>query len=267
MIKFLKLKLLIALFCLTNSIFGQNIHPEVIAIYPKTDSIPVNILRFYIQFSKPMQEMNILQHVHLTNSSNQDLTGVFYENQYELWNENRTMVTIIVDPGRVKTGLLANNKMGRAFDEGIKYSLTVDNSLLDFNDQKLGKSFTKTFVAVKEDRLAPDTKKWDLTLPKKNTKEEIEIHFNDKIDPISATTLIKIYKGNKEIKGAILLKKKEKAWLFQPLNEWEIGEYQIVVNPRLEDIAANSLTQIFDHKASDFTQNNNKNIILKFKII
>ena len=259
--------LLIFLLSIPIFTFSQDVKPKVLAIYPTTDSIPVNILRFYIQFSKPMLEMDILKHIHLVNSQGQDMTGVFYENQYELWNENRTMVTIILDPGRVKTGLLAKNKMGRAFDEGIKYSLTVDNSLLDFNDQKLSKSFTKTFVAVKEDRLAPDTKNWDLTLPKKNTKEEIEIHFNDKLDHISATTLIKIYKGNKEIKGDILLKNKEEAWLFQPLNEWEMGEYQILVNPRLEDIAANSLTQIFDHKPEDFKQNNNKNIIIKFKII
>ena len=55
---------------------------------------------------------------------------------------------------------------------------------MDFNDQKLNKSFTKTFVAVKEDRQPPDTKLWQLTFPKANSTEPILIDFKDKIDEL-----------------------------------------------------------------------------------
>jgi hypothetical protein len=250
--------------CSINFVFGQENKPKILAIYPTTDSIPVNILRFYIQFSAPMQEMNILKHIQLRNEEGKNMTGVFFENQYELWDENRTKITLIIDPGRVKLGLLANNKMGRAFDEGKKYSLTIDSLLLDFNDQKLSKSFSKTFVAVKADTIAPDTKKWELELPKTNTYEPIVISFKDKIDHISAQTLIKIVKGNSEIEGKITLQNDDQKWLFTPKNKWKIGYYQVIVNPRLEDISANSINQIFDHKPSDFKQNNRDNLVVKF---
>ena len=70
-----------------------------------------------------MQEMDILKHIKLTTEEGKNITGVFFDNQYELWNKDRTEVTLIVDPGRVKLGLLANNKMGRAFDERIQQPL------------------------------------------------------------------------------------------------------------------------------------------------
>ena len=254
------------LFCSINFAFGQENMPKILAIYPTTDSIPVNILRFYVQFSAPMQEMDILKHIHLQNEEGKNISGIFFENQYELWSENRTKVTLIIDPGRVKLGLLANNTMGRAFDVGKLYTLKVDSLLLDFNDQKLRNSFSKTFIAVQQDTIAPDTKKWELLLPKVNTCESLVINFNDKIDHISAQTLTKIRKGNKEIKGKISLQNGEEQWLFTPKNKWQMGEYQVIVHPKLEDIAANSVHQTFDHKTSEFKQNNSNNFIIQFGV-
>jgi hypothetical protein len=214
-----------------------------------------------------MQEMNILNHIKLTNEEGKNITGVFFENQYELWNEDRNVVTLLIDPGRVKLGLLANNTMGRAFDEGKKYTLTIDSLLLDFKDQALNKSFTKNFIAVKEDRLAPDTKNWNVFSPQANTKQAIVIDFNDKIDPISAQTFIKVFKDGNEIKGTISLLNEEQKWVFHPHKNWKKGNYFIVVHPSLEDISANSLQQIFDHNPLDFKQNNKDpitlNLILK----
>lgn len=262
----LQLHYLLFLLFSVMAAFSQNSKPEVVMVYPSTDSIPVNVLRFYIRFNVPMQEMNILNHIKLTNEEGKNITGVFFENQYELWNEDRSEVTLIVDPGRVKLGLLANNKMGRAFDEGKKYTLTIDSLLLDFNNQALSKSFTTSFVAVKEDRLAPDAKNWNVFSPKANTKEAIVIDFNDKIDHISAQTFIKVFKNGNEIKGTISLLNEEQKWVFHPYKKWKKGNYSIIVHPNLEDISANSLNQIFDHSPSDFKQKNKDPITLNLFI-
>lgn len=232
--------------------FSQSDKPKVISIYPTTDSIPVNVLRFYIQFSKPMQEMEILKHIHLVNSQGEDMTGVFYENQYELWNENRTMVTLIIDPGRVKTGLLANQSMGRAFEEKQQYELRVDSLLIDFDNNNLEANFSKKFVAIVEDKTPPNIEMWKYSFPTKNTKNELNIAFKDCIDIISATTYIKVLKDKKEIEGTIMLDKNGTNWSFKPKINWQKGNYEIWVHPALEDIAANSVNQIFDHKVSDF---------------
>lgn len=249
-----------------TEIFGQENQPKVLAVYPTTDSIPVNVLRFYIQFSNPMQEMDILKHIKLTTEEGKNITGVFFENQYELWNKDRTEVTLMVDPGRVKLGLLANNKKGRAFDEGEKYILKIDSLLLDFNEQKLSKSFTKTFIAIKEDSTAPNMGIWQIELPKAKTKEAIAINFKDKIDHISAQSLLKIYLNDKPITGEILVKNGGQEWFFIPDIKWKKGNYKIIANQILEDISANSINQKFDHKVEDFKQKKQKDLTLIFII-
>lgn len=50
---------------------GENTIVE--AIYPLTDSIPVNVLKFYIQFSEPMREGDFLNHVYLYDEKGNDL--------------------------------------------------------------------------------------------------------------------------------------------------------------------------------------------------
>lgn len=210
--------------------------------------------------------MDILKHIKLTTEEGKNITGVFFDNQYELWNKDRTEVTLIVDPGRVKLGLLANNKMGRAFDENQKYSLHIDSLLLDFNDQKLSKSFTKTFITINEDRTPPNLELWQILLPKANTKEVIAINFKDKIDHISARSLLKIYLNDKPIVGKILVKNEEQEWSFIPDKKWKKGDYKIITNSILEDIAANSINQIFDHKPEDFKQKKKENFTIKFSL-
>lgn len=228
--------------------FAQNIKPSVVNIYPTSDSLPVNILRFYIEFSHPMQELGILNHIKLTTEDGRNITGVFFENQYELWNEDRTKVTLIVDPGRVKTGLLAHNTLGRAFDYGKTYFLTVDSLLRDFNDENLNQVFSKKFNAVSEDTTAPNLSNWSVSCPIANTGDFLKIDFNDKIDHISAKTLIKVVDDNGQlVVGKIILGKNESAWIFKPEHKWKKGAYNLIVNSRLEDIAANSLNGIFDH--------------------
>jgi hypothetical protein len=256
----------IILLLISFQLFSQkNNVPEVITMYPTSDSIPVNVTRFYIEFSKPMQEMNILKHIKLTNKKGENITGVFFENQYELWDDDRKKVTLIVDPGRVKLGLLANNTMGRAFDEGQEYTLTVDSLLLDFDDQKLASSFSKTFVAVKEDRIPPKVELWKVKVPKSKTKEPIVIDFNDKIDHILAQSFILITFYGKKIEGEITLENNEQQWVFKPKKKWKKGNYEIIVNNSLEDIATNSMNQVFDHKAGDF-KIQQENSTLTFKV-
>jgi hypothetical protein len=175
------------------------------------------------------------------------------------------IVTLIIDPGRVKTGLLANKIMGRAFDEGQQYTLTVDSLLLDFNDQKLATSFSKTFVAVKEDSTSPKVELWNYNVPKSKSKQLLIIDFNDKIDHISAQTFIRIIYKGKIVEGKFSLKRNEQQLAFEPQKKWKKREYRIEVSNNLEDIATNSMYQVFDHKLEDFKEQQ-ENSTLTFNI-
>ncbi len=243
--------LLFALFLIfEGSLYGQE-SPTVVNIFPQSDSLPVNIMRFYVEFSHPMQEMNIYEHVHLIDNKGQKGDSVFYQYPHEFWNNTRTKVSLLVDPGRVKRGLIAHNRLGRAFEEGVTYHLKIDSLLLNFEDQPLQKSVTKTFVAITEDIQAPNVNDWQLSQPRIETVEPLIINLKDKIDHVSAQTLLRITQNNQLVEGHFEMKG-DTSLAFIPKSDWSRGKYQLSINSKLEDLTANSVNQVFDHNIADF---------------
>jgi len=219
-------------------------------IYPTTNQIPENLLRFYIYFSAPMRDGNFLDHIHLFDEKGKDLKGIFFDNQYELWNEDFTRLTILVDPGRVKTGLQANEQLGRAFQVGKQYKLVIDKSWKTISGQTLAENYAKEFYGVEADLATPDKEHWKLMIPEANTKKPMVIHFGKSIDHVSAYQFIKIIKQSQSvIAGKLKLEENESIMLFYPLEKWESGEYQIMINSRFEDIVGNNLNGLFDHQS------------------
>ena len=116
-------------------------HARVKTVYPSTNRIPVNVLRFYIEFSEPIREENALSHIHLKTSDGTERTPVFFDTNEELWNADRTKLTLLVDPGRVKRGLKAHSQLGRAFAEGGTYTLTIDSLFRTMRGHHLSRRF------------------------------------------------------------------------------------------------------------------------------
>ena len=81
--------------------------PELISIYPESDTLPENALKFYFQFSKPMRTGQSLQFICLLNKNKDTLYNVFLNLQPELWSSS-TVHTLWLDPGRIKRGLVYN---------------------------------------------------------------------------------------------------------------------------------------------------------------
>ena len=101
----------------------------VVAVYPTTAIVPENLLRFYISFSAPMSLDGSAGHVRLLDGSGHDVEEPFLPLDVALWNEDRTRYTLLLDPGRVKRGILPNLRMGRAIAEGSTYTLVVEADL------------------------------------------------------------------------------------------------------------------------------------------
>lgn len=262
--------LLFLLFCFASkSCCQKKGHAAIKNIFPTTDSIPVNILRFYIEFSEPIREENALSHIRLLDNNGNDLSLVFFDNNYELWNTDRTKLTLILDPGRVKSGLKANEALGRIFKQATQYYILVDSLFTTMIGKHLNKKFIKTFIAVKEDTISPGTENWEIEIPRANTRLPFTIKFNEPIDHISALSylIIKNSKG-KKINGNIVIKNNETIWEFIPASKWQKGEYQLLINGRLEDIAANNLNGPFDHLKGSLkneTQGNTETISIQIK--
>ena len=201
----------------------------------------------YVQFSQPMKAVDNLDHIQLMDSQGNPVRGAIFQNVYELWDETQTQLTLIFDPARVKTGLEAHERFGRALRPGETYQLVI-RGFTDIHHQSLGQPYTKTFFVTETDTLPPNIHRWEISLPPVGSSSPLVLRFPDILDQMSlkqritiATEAETLIEGNRE------LGPHEKAYHFIPTQVWQPGKYFIVVHSRLADPAGNNLNGLFDH--------------------
>lgn len=230
--------------------------PKVEAIYPTADTLPENLLRFYIQFSHSMKAVDNLEHIKLMDDTGEELTGAIFNNVYELWDTEQKQLTLILDPARVKTGLIAHEKMGRVLKPGKRYQLVIEKAE-DIYGNVLEAPFEKDIFISKEDVEVPKIENWEIVLPKPGSKQAIKINFSQILDRLSLYHKIRLVdEKGKEVYGKIEIGRLEKSWYFEPYEKWQKGIYTLLVNSRLEDPAGNNLNGLFDHKLGSLKSNN-----------
>lgn len=248
----LLLKLALGLFfsssvALASSCESSTEAAQVSAVYPTADTLPENLLRFYIYFSKPMHRENIQSHVYLADEKGNKLKGVFLDNKFDLWSPDSTRLTLLFDPGRVKTGLVAHHAMGRALKPGNTYQLVVEASTVDAESCSMVANFRKHFKATEADYETPDVNKWKINHPTEGTRQALTVDLDGLMDHVSMAYRIRVKDATGEIvAGSIELSMQEQRWVFIPEQPWNQSPYQLLVDPVLEDVAGNRTTGLFD---------------------
>ncbi len=222
--------------------------PTVTAIYPSSDTLPENLLRMYVRFSQPMKTVGNLENIQLLDDSGQKGEGAIFNYVHELWDTEQKQLTFLFDPARVKTGLNANESFGRALQPGRSYRLLIKD-LADVNHRKMSQAIIKEMKISAADTLAPAIDRWEIIVPEAQSKMPLIVRFPDMLDQQSLKYRLKVVTSSgKAISGTVRLGEQEKSWTFTPAQKWGRGDYQLLVNGRLEDPAGNNLNGLFDHK-------------------
>jgi len=222
--------------------------PRVMDVFPTADTLPTNLLRMYILFSKPMQTIGNLEKIQLLSESGQTIEGAIFNNVQELWNQDQTRLTILFDPSRVKTGLQAHLAMGRALREGEKYQLII-GSLLDVEGYPTS-TYSKAFHVSYEDNSPPNKDLWEIIVPEADSQAPLIVQFPGMLDQLSMTQRLQLTtENNQHIQGIERAMKEETEWHFQPSSNWKPGTYVLHVHASLEDPAGNNLKGKFEWPA------------------
>jgi len=220
--------------------------PVLDAIYPESDTLPANLLKFYFQFSKPMQTGKALDRVHLLDEKGDTLKHIFLNLQPELWDSTGKILTIWIDPGRIKRDLVLNKKYGNPLVQNSKYQLVVSGRWKDRFGISLTQDYQKVFVATSPDVVMPNIDSWQIKLPKTNSLEPLIIEANDTMDHLLfKESIIVLNELDQLLEGKVEVTK-DRFWKFSPTKTWKHGRYQLKVDTRLEDLAANNLNRLFD---------------------
>ncbi|MEN0086934.1 MAG: hypothetical protein AAF737_00690 [Pseudomonadota bacterium] len=232
----------------TIALAGDASASGVVAIYPSGAEIPENTLRFYIEFSSPMMPHRAGDFIKLVNSEGVEDAAAFMLFTQELWNEDRTRLTLLMDPGRIKRGVAQNVALGPALLEGERYSIVVEGGWPRARGELSAPGFEKTFTVSSALRTLPDTDSWKVQPPTVATKEPVIITFDRPFDRQLAQNAIMVRDAQGQpILGTTSVESHETSWRFEPEEPWAARTIHVVVDPHLEDVAGNNFIDLLDH--------------------
>lgn len=220
-------------------------------VYPTAKELPENLLRIYIYFPRAMAVAEGMEHVVLLDDKGERVNGAFLATNQELWSPDRSRLTLLLDPGRVKSGLAAHEILGRALVPGQTYSLVISGAAMDAQGCPLGRDVTHGFSVTEADYETPDPATWSLTKPRAGSLDPVSAALGSTHDHLSMAYRLRVVDSNSEIvPGSIALGPEEKSWQFRPRSPWGEMTYNLTVDERLEDLAGNRPGVLFDRPVS-----------------
>jgi len=216
-------------------------------IYPTTNLLPENQLKFYIHFSRPMARGFAYEHMYLLDEAGAKVPVPFLELTEELWDPDGRRFTIFFDPGRIKRGLLSHEELGPSLVQGKSYTFVVDKGWLDEEGNPLVADFRKTFKVVREDRKVVDVKAWSIRKPPSGTRNVLTVAFPEPLDHAILLREVEVFDSSgKAISGSVSIGPEEKSWIFTPEAAWKKGSYSIEVGTTVADLAGNMIDRPFE---------------------
>jgi hypothetical protein len=224
----------------------------VTGVRPSAPVLPANLLRLYLQFSRPMREGDAAGHLVLLDDSGHAVAGAWLDPGLELWDASHRRLTVLLDPGRIKRGLGPNLELGPPLVEGRRYRLRVDPGWRDADGAPLARGFTHEFRVGPAERRALDPSSWQVTSPAGGTTDPIVLRSPVALDHALVPRDI----GLRETSGTRVpvrakLDGDERTVRLTPRSAWLPGAYQVRVAAQMEDVAGNTVAAAFDVDLTD----------------
>lgn len=222
--------------------------PRVVALYPSGEVLPENLLRMYLHFSEPMRQGVAWDHLRLEDDEGREIELGLLELDHELWDPSGSRLTMLFDPGRLKSGLVPNREEGRPFDDRNGVVVIVDGSWRSAGGQALGVEHRARYVVGPPDHDQPRPARWSLRLPAAGSLDPLRIELDGPLDHGMLQGSIAVRHETGAVATRVEVDPGEVAIKLVPDEPWPAGSYRLEVNPRLEDPSGNSVRRPFETK-------------------
>ena len=216
-------------------------------IYPSADNLPENQLKFYLHFSAPMSRGEAYRHIHLLDDKGREVDAAFLELGEELWDREMVRFTLLCDPGRVKRGLKPREELGPVLLEGGNYTLVIDGDWRDAAGNPLAEPARKSFHVLAPDDTPVDQTTWKIEPPTALSEDPLVVRLGESLDHSLLERVVAVQtQAGETVDGEIEASDNETCWRFVPREPWKAGEYRLVAQTTLEDLAGNSIGKAFE---------------------
>ena len=225
---------------------SPNGNVPALSISPSHEILPANHLKFYLRFSEPMQQDSPWEHCKLLDVTTGDVVPRPFRHT-ELWNKSGDRLTVWFHPGRQKTGVNLNVEIGPILEPGHEYQLIINADWASLAGTAIGIDTKINFVAGQPDHSQPDPESWDLIIPLANTREPLTIRFHEPLDyALLNNRALEVVFNERPLDSHQEISKNGLGIRIIPMTPWIAGRYHIQINPRLEDLAGNSIERPFE---------------------
>ncbi len=236
---------------------------KITGIFPMDSTLPANLLKMHLTFSAPMSVGNSYQYIHFYEGENE--VYPLLDLQPELWNDDRTVLTLWLDPGRIKRDLLRQKRLGTPLHPGRTYRLIIDSTWVDKSGNALMSGAERQFITQAADREVPSPANWNID-PPTGPSAPVILHFDGAMDYLLLRNAIYVSKGESVIEGHTTIPDNQRQWQFVPDQPWSPNtEYQVVIESRLEDLAGNNLSRLFDRDVEQTDSGSTQDIVFNFR--
>ncbi|MBL8794247.1 MAG: hypothetical protein JNM56_10095 [Planctomycetia bacterium] len=216
-------------------------------VFPTSDLLPENHLKFYIHFSGPMSRGEAYEHLQILDGNGKPIESAFLELGEELWAPDGQRFTLFFDPGRIKHGLKPREDLGPVLEKGKRYTLVVGPGWHDAHGNTLKAGFRKTFQVGEPIEKLVDPKTWQLELPTVGGSDPLTLVLPMPHDHALLHRLVWVAdEHGRKVAGKTTVTDQEKRWQFTPDKPWPAGKFTLVADTKLEDLAGNNLERQFE---------------------
>lgn len=205
------------------------------AVRPSATSVPASLLRLSIVFARP-QTQPVIPRLELLRDDGTMVDAPF--DPQELWSPDGLTLTVLLQPGRVKTGLVAHNTLGRALIAG-------EHVRLMFRNREIA-----SWNVTSSNSTPPVPDRWKVAPPRAGTRATLSVRLDKPIDAMDRDLVAIATADGRRVTGKVTLSHGETQWSLVPRAPWRPGPYEVVVNAELEDSSGNRVGERFEHPAT-----------------
>lgn len=201
-------------------------------VRPTSATVPANLLRLSIAFDDPPARP-VLSRLALRLEDGSIIDEPFLDQ--ELWSPDGRILTVLMHPGRVKTGLAASERLGRALVAGETVTITLDGRAM------------RTWTVTAPDVSPPSPARWTIDGAPSAAGGILTVRLDGQVDAFDGDLIAVRGPDGSRVPGQGTLTEGETVWRFTPERPWTPGHYAVVAAPMLEDPSGNRPGSAFEH--------------------
>jgi hypothetical protein len=219
----------------------------VVAVHPAAGEVPENLLRLSVTFSAPMDEGSAAGAVHLVDSAGDDIPHALLPMPPELWDRPRRRLTLLLEPGRIKRGLVPNAALGAPLAHRTGFALVVDATIRDAEGAALTRGARRAYRVGPPVRGRVDPALWRVSWPTTGSRDALVVRFDRPLDAALSLRCVTVIDGDgRTVTGRSALDDGDARWTFLADAAWPAEDVNLRIDAALEDLAGNSVRRVFD---------------------